>query len=487
MSTPGADAGRPDPVAATSIGAGVPAGDGVRRGLVLATVCLCQLMVVLDITVVNVALPSIRDDLGFAAADLQWVVNAYTLTFGGLLLLGGRIADLFGQRTAALVGLSVFGLTSLAAGLATEPSHLIVARALQGVSGAVLLPVSLTVITTTFAEGAERRRALSVWAATMGLAGAAGVLLGGALTEYLDWRWVFFVNVPIAAVAIPLTLISIRNLSRSRPRLDVSGAILITGATTSLVYAVIRTDRHDWLSAHTLGFLGLAVLLGLLFLVVETRIAREPLVRLGLLGHRPLAVASVLVIFIALGQFGAFYLASLWLQNVVGYSPMEAGLAFVPFSVGTVAGTLLGMRLAGAYGPWLPLTCGLALTAVGIGWFGAISVDGGFVTNMLGPSILASLGLGSCLVANTSMATTGVDPAEAGLASGTLNAARQIGGSIGLAVLVTVAEATSRGHGGAPLEALNAGYARGFLVAGALIAVAAVISFVAAPRGLAQE
>lgn len=474
---------RPDPATAESEpDSVVPAHPSTRPGLVLATVCLCQLMVVLDITVVNVALPSIRDDLGFASADLQWVVNAYTLTFGGLLLLGGRIADLFGQRTAALVGLSVFGLTSLAAGLAVEPGQLIAARAVQGVSGAVLLPVSLTVITTTFAEGPDRRRALSVWAATMGLAGAAGVLLGGALTEYLDWRWVFFVNVPIAAVAIPLTLVSIRNLSRSRPRLDVAGAILVTGATTSLVYAVVRTDRHAWLSPHTLGFLALAAALGLAFLAVETRLAREPLVRLGLLRHRPLAVASVPVFFIALGQFGAFYLASLWLQNVLSYSPMEAGLAFVPFSIGTVAGTMIGMRLAGRRGPWLPLTCGLALTSVGIGWFGAITTDGGFVQSMLGPSILASVGLGACLVSNTSMATTGVDPAEAGLASGTLNAARQIGGSIGLAVLVTVADTTTRGYGGPPLEALNAGYARGFLVAGCLIAVVTVISLLAAPR-----
>ncbi len=458
-----------------------------RPGLVLTVVCLCQLMVVLDITVVNVALPSIRDDLGFRPADLQWVVNAYTLTFGGLLLLGGRIADLFGQRTAAIVGLSVFGLTSLAGGLASEPGQLIAARAVQGVSGALLLPVSLTVITTSFAEGPDRRRALGIWAAVMGVGGAAGVLVGGALTEWLDWRWVFFVNVPIAAIAVPLALGSIRNLHRGRPRLDVAGAVLVTGATTSLVYAVVRTDRHAWDSAHTLGFLGLALVLGALFWVVEARFAREPLVRLGLLRQRSLAVASVLVFFIALGQFGAFYLASLYLQNVLGYTPLEAGLAFVPFSLGTVAGTMIGMRLVAARGPWLPVSGGLALTAIGIGWFGAISTDGGFVANMLGPSMLASVGLGACLVANTSMATTGVDPAEAGLASGTLNAARQIGGSIGLAVLVTVAGSVTRHHDGPPLEALNAGYARGFLVAGCLIAVATVICLVAAPRDRAPQ
>ncbi|MFT4262076.1 MAG: MFS transporter [Nocardioides sp.] len=453
-----------------------------RPGLVLTVVCLCQLMVVLDITVVNVALPSIRDDLGFHASDLQWVVNAYTLTFGGLLLLGGRVADLFGQRTAAIAGLSVFGLTSLAGGLATEPGQLVAARAVQGVSGALLLPVSLTVITTSFAEGPERRRALGVWAAVMGVGGAAGVLLGGALTEWLDWRWVFFVNVPIAAVAVPLAVAGIRNLHRGRPRLDVAGAVLVTAATTSLVYAVVRTDRHGWGSAHTLGFLGLAVALGAAFVLVEARFAAEPLVRLGLLRQRSLAVACVLVFFIALGQFGAFYLASLYLQNVLSYTPLEAGLAFVPFSVGTVVGTVVGMRLVAARGPWLPVAGGLALTAVGIGWFGLIRTEGGFVGNMLGPSVVGSIGLGACLVANTSMGTTGVDPAEAGLASGLLNAARQIGGSIGLAILVAIAGAVTRHHDGPPLEALNAGYARGFLVSGCLIAVAALICLVAAPR-----
>ncbi|MDQ6526243.1 MFS transporter [Nocardioides sp. LHD-245] len=457
-----------------------------RPGLVLTVVCLCQLMVVLDITVVNVALPSIRDDLGFRPADLPWVVNAYTLTFGGLLLLGGRVADLFGQRTAAIAGLSVFGLTSLVGGLASEPGQLIAARALQGVSGALLLPVSLTVITTSFAEGPDRRRALGIWAAVMGVGGAAGVLLGGALTEWLDWRWVFFVNVPIALVAIPLALASIRNLHRGSPRLDLAGAVLVTGATTCLVYAVVRTDRHAWDSAHTLGLLGLALVLGALFLLVEARFAGEPLVRLGLLRQRSLAVASVLVFFIALGQFGAFYLASLYLQNVLHYSPLEAGLAFVPFSLGTVAGTVVGMRLVAARGPWLPVVLGLGLTAAGIGWFGAISPDGSFVADMLGPSMVASVGLGACLVANTSLGTTGVDPSEAGLASGILNAARQIGGSIGLAALVAVAGSVTRHHDGPPLAALNAGYARGFLVAGCLVAVATVVCLVAAPRDRAE-
>ncbi|XBB66708.1 MFS transporter [Nocardioides sp. WV_118_6] len=458
-----------------------------RPGLVLAVVCLCQLMVVLDITVVNVALPSIRDDLGFASADLQWVVNAYTLTFGGLLLLGGRIADLFGRRKAVLLGLSIFAITSLAAGLAQDPGQLIAARAIQGIAGAVLLPVSLTIITTTFPEGPERRRALGIWSMVAGFGSASGVLLGGALTQALSWPWVFFVNLPIAALAIPLALVAVRDLPRRRPRLDLLGAVLVTAATSLLVYAVVRTDRYSWGSAHTLGLLGLSVLLGLAFVYVEARVAREPLVRLGLFRQRSLAVAGTLIFFIALGQFGAFYLASLYLQNVLGYTPLQAGLSFVPFSIGTVAGTMVGMRVAAARGPFWPLVGGLALTAIGIGWFATIDVDGGFVGNLLGPSIVASVGLGACFVTATMVGTSGVDPAEAGLASGVLNAARQIGGSIGLAILVTIADSTTRHHGGPPLVALNAGYARGFLVAGCLLALALAVCVVLAPRRSAVE
>lgn len=450
--------------------------------LVLTVVCLCQLMVVLDMTVVNVALPAISTDLHFDPADLQWVVNAYTLTFGGLLLLGGRIADLFGQRGAALAGLIVFGLTSLAGGLAQSSGQLIAARAVQGVAGAILLPVSLTVITTTFAEGRERQRAVAIWAAVAGLGGAIGVLLGGVLTEYLDWRWVLFVNVPIAAVAVPLVLVCIHDIPRPRPRLDIVGAVLVTAATTTLVYAVVSTDTHPWGSAHTLGLLGLAAALAALFVLVETRIAREPLIRMGLLTQRSLAVASVVVFFIALAQFGAFYFASLYLQTVLGYSPLQTGFAFVPFSLGTVIGSIVGMRLVAARGPWLPVTAGLALAAIGIGWFGAIDAHGSFVSDMLWPSLVASVGLGACLVANTSAATTGVDPAEAGLASGILNSARQIGGSIGLAVLVTVAGTVTKNHGGDPLLALNAGYARGFVVSGCLLGAAAVLAFLLVPR-----
>ena len=459
-----------------------PSARAAHPRLVLTVVCLCQLMVVLDMTVVNVALPSIRTDLGFAPADLQWVVNAYTVTFGGLLLLGGRLADLIGQRRATLIGLVLFGVTSLLGGLAQNPGELIGARAVQGVAGALLLPVSLTIITTTFAEGSARHRAVAIWGAVAGLGGAVGVLLGGVLTEALDWRWVLFVNVPVAAIAAPLAAATIRDVPRPRPRLDIVGAVLITAATTVLVYAVVTTDTHAWGSAQTVGLLALAVVLALAFLAVEARLAPQPLVRLGLLRQRSVAVSALIVFFVALAQFGAFYFASLYLQSVLNLSPLKTGLAFVPFSLGTVVGSILGARISRERGPWLPVSSGLVLAAIGVAWFGGISPNGSFVGDILGPSLVASVGLGACLVANTAAATTGIAAEEAGLASGILNAARQIGGSIGLAVLVTVAAAVTRHHGGTPVEALNAGYARGFVVSGCLLALGALAAVTLLPR-----
>ncbi|MFJ6074499.1 MFS transporter [Streptomyces sp. NPDC093065] len=454
-----------------------------RTGLVLTVVCLCQLMVVLDISVVNVALPSIRTDLGFGASGLQWVVNAYTLTFGGLLLLGGRVADLVGHRRAAVAGLGVFGLTSLLGGLAQTPGELIVARAAQGVAGAALLPLSLTVITATFAEGPARHRALSLWGAVAGAGGAVGVLLGGVLTEYLDWRWVLFVNVPIAAVAIPLAVACLTDVRPARrPRVDVIGAVLATSAMTVLVYAMVRTDTYAWGSPRTLGGLALALLLGTAFVLVERRTA-EPLVRLGILRARSLWVACVVVFLIACGQFGAFYFASLYLQGVLGYSPVATGLAFVPFSVGVVAGTVVASRFMPRTGARPLLVGGLALAAVGMGWFGWVSPDGSFLGDILGPSLIASFGLGLCMVTNTAAGTSGVSREEAGLASGLLNSARQCGGSIGLAVLVTVATTVTRDHADpAGPAGLTAGYGRAFLLAGILIAAAALASAVFLPK-----
>lgn len=453
---------------------------GRRPRLALAVVCLCQLMVVLDMTVVNVALPSIRTDLGFSANSLQWVVNAYSLTFGGLLLLGGRLADLFGQRRAAIGGLLLFAITSLLGGIAQNPGQLIAARAVQGIAGAVLLPVSLTVITTTFAEGHARNRALATWGAVGGAGGAIGVLLGGVLTEYLDWRWVLFVNLPIAALAIPMVLRSIPTTAKGpRPRLDVAGAVLITAAMVALVYAVVRTDTYAWASPQTIGVLLLAAVLTAAFVLVEQRLAAAPLMRLGILRNRGLLIASIVIFFVVSGQFAAFYFASLYLQGVLHYSPVQTGLAFVPFSLGVVIGSMTGAKVMARIGARPPLVAGLALAAIGMAWFGAISVNGTFVGTILGPSLVASVGLGLCFVANTSAATAGIAHDEAGLASGLLNTFRQCGGSIGLAVLVTIANGvTSRqaSTGVETIHALTTGYSRAFLIGGCLIAAAAIVA-----------
>lgn len=322
--------------------------------------------------------------------------------------------------------------------------------------------------------------------AVAGAGGAVGVLLGGVLTEYLDWRWVLFINIPIAAIAIPLALRSIpASLKGPRPRLDVGGAVLITAAMTTLVYAVVRTDTYAWGSPQTIGTLALAVALGVAFVIVEQRLATTPLVRLGILRNRGLLVASIVIFLVVSGQFAAFYFASLYLQGVLGYSPGQTGLAFVPFSLGIVVGSMVSARFVARLGARTPLIAGLVLAAIGMCWFSAVSTDGTFWVDVLGPSIVASLGLGMCFVANTSIATSGVAHHEAGLASGLLNTFRQCGGSIGLAVLVTIASTVTSRHGetgASTLEALTAGYARAFLIGGCLIATGAVIAAAFLPR-----
>jgi EmrB/QacA subfamily drug resistance transporter len=443
-------------------------------------------MVVLDVSVVNVALPSIRTDLGFSTSNLQWVVNAYTLTFGGLLLLGGRVVDLIGSRRTALVGLILFGATSLLGGVAHNSAELITARAIQGVAGALLLPVSLTIITTTFAEGAERQRALAAWGAVAGAGVAIGVLLGGVLTQELDWRWVLFVNVPIAVVGAALTLTSISRREKSRRvRMDAVGAVLITVALVSLVYSVVSTNQYSWSSPRVYVPLVVAGVLGTAFVIFEQRVAAEPLVRFGILRNRSLLVANTVFFLLATAQFGTFYLVSLYLQDVLHYDPLETGLAFIPFSVGVVAGSFVAGKLVPRFGARRLLVIGLVSGAFGTAWFGFVSAQGTFLLGVLGPSIVASIGIGICFIANTTAATTGVARDEAGLASGILNACRQCGGSVGLALLVTVANTATREHTHVGLTVpseLAAGYDRAFFVASILIGLAAVIAAFFLPR-----
>lgn len=447
----------------------------------LAASAVAQFVVALDMAVVNVALPAIRGALGFAPLDLSWVVHVYALTFGGFLLLGGRACDLYGPRRLFVAGLVVFGVCSLAGGLAQEPWQLVAARAGQGVGAAATAPATLALLTTTFTDGARRVRALGVWSGMNAVGGASGVLAGGVLTEYAGWRWVMLVNLPIVALALTLVRAAVPSAPgpARRERPDVLGALLGTGGTGLLVFGVVRTDVHGWGSLATLGTLGGAAVLLAAFLLVESRSA-APLLRLGLLRNRWVAGADLLVFLAAAGQFSAFYFVSLYLQQVLGLGAAATGAAFLPFSAGAVAATVVATRVTAARSPRSALVPGALLAAAGAAWFSRISPHGSFLTDVLGPSLLTSVGVGLVFAPVAAAATTGVRPGEAGMASGLLNSARQLGGCIGLATLATVAAhrtGTATGPG-----ALDDGYALGLSVTAVLFVLAAVVALCVLPR-----
>ncbi|GGV08721.1 MFS transporter [Actinomadura cremea] len=441
----------------------------------LAAAAVAQFLVALDMAVVNVALPDIRASLGFAPVDLSWVVHAYALTFGGFLLLGGRLCDLYGRRRLFVAGLAAFAAFSLLGGLAQAPWQLVAARAGQGAAAAVAAPAALALITTAFTEGRERVRALGVWSAMNAAGGALGVLAGGLLTEYAGWRWVMLVNLPIVAAALALVPAGVPGDARAgrRERLDVPGAVLATGGIGLLVFGVVRTDARGWASAATLGTLAAAAVLLAGFVLTERRTA-APLVRLGLLRSRWTAGANVLVFLAAAGQFSAFYFVSLYMQQVLGMGAAATGAAFLPFTVGVVAGTIVATRVGSTRSPRASLLPGTLLAAAGLGWFALISPDGGFVADVLGPSVLTSVGLGLVLAPVAAAATTGVAPHEAGTASGLLNSSRQLGGCVGLAVLATVA--AGRTADPASPASVNDGYALSLAVGAVLFLVAAAVA-----------
>lgn len=450
-----------------------------HRGL-LAVVLTVQFLVALDMSVVNVALPDIRTDLGFSADDLLWVVNAYALAFGGLLMFGGRLADIVGRRRTLIGGLVVFGVASLAGGLVGSPGGLVAARAVQGVGAAALAPVAFALIAVTIPAGPARARALGLWGMAGAAGGAVGVLAGGLLTESAGWRSVLLVNVPIVALALVGAVRWIASDRRTgpRPRLDLAGAVLVTLGMTALVFGLVRTETHGWASATTVATLAVAVLLIAAFVLVEGR-TRQPLLRIGLLAARPVLAANLFVLLLFSGQFATFYFLSLYLQQVLDYGPTAAGLSFLPFCVGIVVGSLVATRMVGAVGIRRLLVVGGLIGAVGFAWFAlAVSADGTFWTVMLGPSLVASVGVGLCFVPLGTAAITGVAPAEAGMASGLLNSFRQIGGSLGLAVLVTVAARTTDHASGTPGERLSSGYAVAFGSAAGLLVVAALVAFI---------
>ena len=459
-----------------SAGESVVIESGARPGITLAAVAVVQFMVSLDLSVVNVGLPQIAVGLGFSAVGLTWVIHAYALTFGGLLLLGGKAADRYGRKRVLLLGLSLFGLASLVGGFAQEPGHLVAARTVQGIGAAALAPAALALLTATFPTGKVRVRAFGIWSATNAAGAALGVLIGGVLTEYASWRWVMFVNVPMAACALALVW---RSVAAGPPpvrsgRPDVLGAVLATAGMALLVFGIVRTDQYSWTSPITVTTLAVAAALLTAFIHVERTTAREPLIRLGLFANRSVAGANAYNLLVGAAIASAFYFVSLYLQRVLGIGPALTGIEFLPLALGVVAGSVLAVKLGYRLAPRTLMVIGGLLTATGLAWFGLISPDGAFTTDVLGPSIVTSIGFGLCLGPVVSTATAGVAPHETGTASGLLNSSRQIGASLGLAALGTVAHDRT-GQAVTP-EALNDGYALGLTLSAALLVAAVLIA-----------
>jgi len=451
--------------------------DRRTRWLALIVLCLGDLMIVLDTTIVNVALPSIREDLGFTETSLAWVVNAYLLTFGGFLLLGGRLGDLFGHRRLFLIGISLFTLASIACGVSTTQGMLVGARAVQGLGGAVVSAVALSLIMTLFTEPAERAKAMGVFGFVLAGGGTLGVLLGGVLTDLLSWHWIFLVNVPIgiAVYALCLKLIPARGGLATTGRLDVAGAVLVTTSLILAVYAIVNGNDKGWTSAQTLGLLIGSGVLMTAFLVLESRVS-APLMPLRILKLRNVATSNVVGVLWAAAMFAWFFLSALYLQLVLGYSPLQVGLAFLPanlimgaFSIG------LSAKLVMRFGIRAPLATGLSLAALGLLLFARAPVDGTFVVDVLPSMILLGFGAGMAFNPVLLAAMSDVEPSESGLASGVVNTAFMMGGALGLAILASLAASRTSSlsdSGESALEALNGGYHLAFLV-GALFAVAA--------------
>lgn len=414
-----------------------------RPGIALAVIAACQLMVVLDSTIVNIALPHIQDALSFSTTDLSWVLSAYTLTFGGLLLLGGRAGDILGRRRVFMTGILVFTLASLLGGFAQEPWQLLAARALQGIGGAIASPTSLALITTTFPEGPERNRAFGVFAAVSAGGGAIGLLAGGLLTDWLDWRWVFFVNVPIGVLIAVLAPLYINESEKHPGRFDISGALTSTLGMASLVYGFIRASEEGWRDSLTLASFGASVILLASFVLIEMR-AKEPITPLRMFADRNRSGTYVIMLSLAAAMFGMFFFIVLFVQNVLAYSAIESGLAFLPVTVAIIIGAGLSQRFLPVLGPKPFMVTGSALAGVGLVWLTFISPDSSYLSGVLGPMLVFSFGMGLNFVTLTLTAVSGVAQHEAGAASSLLNASQQVGGSLGLSILVTVFGTASR-------------------------------------------
>ena len=453
-----------------------------NRWLVLVLVCIAQFMVILDATIVNVALSSIQHGLHFSATSLQWIVNAYALVFGGFLLLGGRASDLLGRQRLFIAGIVVFTAASLVNGLATSSGVLIGGRALQGLGAALVSPAALSIVTTTFAEGKERTHALGVWSAIAAGGGAVGLIVGGLLTETLSWRWIFFVNLPIGIAAALLSLRFIHNSkSDERPETaDVAGAVTVTGGLLVLVYAIVKAQVYGWGSGKTLGLFALAVALLVSFVIVELR-SKAPLIRLGIFRMRSLTSSNVSMLLVASGIFSMFYFASIYLQEVVGYRPLKAGFAFLPFTFGIVIGAGAAQSLISRIGIRATTAIGLTLGTIGLALFTQVTTQGNYLTEVFPGIAVMSIGMGLTFVPLTLLATTNVANQDAGLASGIFNTSQQIGGALGLAILSTLAASRTShlsGQGVARPEALTRGFHIAFAVGAAFLASGLVVLLV---------
>src|SRR3954454_1629549 len=433
-----------------------------NKWIALALLAADQFVVVLDASIVNVALPSIGPPTTFPQDDLSWVVNAYTLTFGGFLLLGGRMADLLGRRRLFIAGLIVFAGASLAGGLAQSDVWLVSARAVQGLGAALLSPAALSLVTTIFQEGPDRNRAMGVWGAVAGSGGAAGVLLGGMLTEWAGWEWGLFVNVPIGIAAALLATRLLPESRNSGPRqFDVAGAVTVTAGLSLLVYSLVNANQAGWGSGRTLTLLAVAVALIVAFVLIERR-TRAPLVPFpGIFRLRTIRGINITALLIAMALFSMFFFISLYMQQVLGYDALQAGVAYLPLAVGIIISAGLASQLITRFGVKPVLVMGLILTAIGLAWFAQISPQGTYVGDILFPALISAFGLGFAFVAMTVAAVAGVEGHEAGLASGMINTSQQVGGALGLAILAAVANSRtdSAAAAGSPMPvALTEGF-----------------------------
>ena len=457
-----------------------------RRWFALILLCFAQFIVVIDAAIVNVALPSIGEGLGFSQENLAWVVNAYVLTFGGFLLLGGRMADLLGRRRVFIAGLALVAVASLAAGFSANDGQLIAARAAQGLGAAIISPSALSIITTTFSDGAERNRALGAWGAVAGLGGAAGVLFGGILTDGLGWEWVLWINVPVALVVAALTpplVAESRSESETR-NFDAAGAVSVTAGLSVLVYALVDATEAGWGSTQTLGLLALSAALLAAFVAIELR-SQAPLVPFRIFRLRTLTGANVVGLLVGASLFSMFFFITLYMQQVLGYSAIKAGLSYLPLALMIIVASGIASQLVTRIGFKPVLTAGMAFIVVALVWFSQVSVGGGFVTDILGPSLLAATGLGFAFVTTTIAAVSGIRDQESGLASGLINTSQQIGGALGLAVLATIANsrtddvvASSGGDPSALTNALTEGFQSAFLGGAAIAALGLVLTLV---------